>query len=80
MRWRVGLEVACGLLGDLRVFSDTWNHMADDYPQRLLAAQQDLFRVHDVWKRAPVSLEICSYMQDWKNTFHYTRAEVQGDF
>lgn len=31
-------------------------------------------------KRAPVSLEICSYMQDWKNTFHYTRAEVQGIF
>lgn len=33
-----------------------------------------------ILKRAPVSLEICSYMQDWKNTFHYTRAEVQGIF
>ncbi len=66
--------------GDLRVFSDSWNHMADDYPQRLLAAQQSYSGFNDAWKRAPVSLEICSYMQDWKNTFHYTRAEVQGIF
>lgn len=66
--------------GDLRVFSDSWSHMADDYPQRLLAAQQSYSGFNDAWKRAPVSLEICSYMQDWKNTFHYTRAEVQGIF
>lgn len=66
--------------GDLRVFSNDWNHMADDYPQRLLAAQKSYSGLNDAWKRSPVSLEICSYMLDWKNLFHYTRAEVQGIF
>jgi hypothetical protein len=66
--------------GDLRVFSNDWNHMADDYPQRLLAAQRSYSGLNDAWKRSPVSLEICSYMLDWKNLFHYTRAEVQGIF
>lgn len=67
-------------LGDLRVFSASWNHMADDYPQRLQAAQKSYSGFNDAWKHAPVSFEICSYMQDWKNTFHYTREEVQGIF
>lgn len=80
MRWREGLDggriagVTCAY------FRTPRSHMADDYPQRLLAAQQSYSGFNDARKRAPVSLEICSYMQDWKNTFHYTRAEVQGIF
>lgn len=66
--------------GDLRVFSDSWNHMQDDYPQRLLAAQKSYSGFDDAWKRSPVSLEICSYMLDWKNIFKYTPDEVQGIF
>lgn len=66
--------------GDLRVFSDTWNHMHDDYPQRLLAAQTSFSGFNDAWKKAPVSLEMCSYMPEWKKTYHYTRDEVQGIF
>ncbi|MGS0639751.1 DUF4832 domain-containing protein, partial [Citrobacter sp. VF227] len=35
--------------GDLRVFSANWNHMADDYPQRLLAAHHGNEGFNDAW-------------------------------
>ena len=55
--------------GPARIFGLLRNHMTDDYPQRLPAAQQSYSGFNDARKRAPVSLEICSYMQDWKNIF-----------
>ncbi|MDC9085080.1 DUF4832 domain-containing protein [Escherichia coli] len=66
--------------GDLRMFSSTWNHMADDYPQRLEAAQRAYPGFNDAWKRAPVNLEICGYMAQWQRDQHYTREEVQRIF
>ncbi|NEM28342.1 DUF4832 domain-containing protein, partial [Escherichia coli] len=58
----------------------TWNHMADDYPQRLEAAQRAYPGFNDAWKRAPVNLEICGYMAQWQRDQHYTREEVQRKF
>ncbi|RJT23671.1 DUF4832 domain-containing protein [Buttiauxella izardii] len=66
--------------GDWRNFSTTWNHMADDYPQRLEAAQEKYSEFNDAWKRAPVSLEICGYMPEWKTEQHYSRDEVKRTF
>jgi hypothetical protein len=67
-------------LGDWRNFSTTWNLMEDDYPQRLEAAQRAYPGFNDAWKRAPISLEICGYMTEWKTQQHYSLAEVQRTF
>ena len=67
-------------LGDWRNFSTTWNLMEDDYPQRLEAAQKAYSGFNDAWKHAPVSLEICGYMTEWKTQQHYSLAEVQRTF
>ncbi|KFC81626.1 DUF4832 domain-containing protein [Buttiauxella agrestis] len=66
--------------GDWRNFSTTWNHMEDDYPQRLEAAQAAFSGFNDAWKKAPVSLEICGYMPEWKTEQHYSRDEVKRTF
>lgn len=56
----VGWRVDC--LGDLGGFSSTWCHMYDYYPQAIIN-----FGVKDVWKKAPVTLEVCWVMQHWKD-------------
>jgi len=48
-------------LGDLGIFSPTWNHMKNLYQQHLDAAH-----ANDAWKTAPVCFESCATMQTWK--------------
>ncbi len=59
-RRAVGWRVDC--LGDMGGFSPTWSHMLDYYPENII-----YFGMQDAWKKAPVSLEVCWVMQQWKN-------------
>jgi hypothetical protein len=57
----VGWRVDC--LGDMGGFSNpNWSHMQDYYPQAIIN-----FGMRDAWKKAPVSLEVCWVMQQWRN-------------
>jgi hypothetical protein len=47
-------------LGDLGMFSPTWSHMKDLYPDHIREAG-----LQDVWKKAPVAFETCGDMRDW---------------
>ncbi len=55
----VGWRKDC--LGDIFGFSDTWNHMFDDYPQSIVH-----MKAQDAWKTAPVTFEACWTMEHWK--------------
>lgn len=59
-RPRVGWRADC--LGDLGIFSKTWNHMTDYYPEAVIEDG-----LQNAWKTAPVSLEACGVMQTWKD-------------
>jgi hypothetical protein len=59
-RPRVGWRADC--LGDMGSFSKTFNLMTDMYPEAII----DL-GLADAWKTAPVTMEACGVMQDWKN-------------
>jgi hypothetical protein len=47
-------------LGDLGMFSDSWSHMRNAYPERLA-----LPGIAEVWKSAPVAFETCGDMRSW---------------
>ncbi len=66
--------------GDWHNFSADWSHMRDDYPPRLAAAQASYSGFAKRWQNAPVSLEICGYMDEWQSVQHYTREQVQATF
>ena len=66
--------------GDWHNFTPEWSHMRDDYPQRLAAAQSTYSGFNSSWQHAPVSLEICGYMDEWQSVQHYTREQVQATF
>lgn len=55
-----GWRVDC--LGDMGGFEPHWSHMMDYYPQSIVR-----FGMQDAWKKAPVSLEVCWVIQEWKN-------------
>jgi Domain of unknown function (DUF4832) len=57
---QVGWRVDC--LGDMGEFSPTWNHMFDYYPHAIIN-----FGLRDAWKMRPVTMEVCSVMQNWKD-------------
>jgi hypothetical protein len=59
-RPHVGWRADC--LGDLGVFSKTFNLMTDDYPEAIIN-----LGLANAWKTAPVTMEACGVMQDWKN-------------
>jgi hypothetical protein len=56
----VGWRVDC--LGDMGARNPKWNHMMDYYPEGIVN-----FGMRDAWEKAPVSLEVCGVMQQWKN-------------
>jgi Domain of unknown function (DUF4832)/Beta-galactosidase len=56
----VGWRADC--LGDLGEFSKTFNLMTDVYPEAIIS-----LGLADAWKTAPVTMEACGVMQDWKN-------------
>jgi len=66
--------------GDWHNFTPDWSHMRDDYPQRLTAAQTAYPGFQQSWQHAPVSLEICGYMDEWQSIQHYSREQVQATF
>ena len=59
-RPRVGWRADC--LGDMGEFSKTRNLMTDDYPEAIIQ-----LGLSNQWKTAPVTMEACGVMQDWKN-------------
>jgi hypothetical protein len=59
-RPRVGWRADC--LGDMGEFSKTENLMTDLYPEAIIN-----LGLSDVWKTAPVTMEACGVMQNWKD-------------
>lgn len=59
-RARVGWRADC--LGDMGQFSSTQNLMTDYYPENIIN-----LGLSEQWKTAPVTMEACGVMQDWKN-------------
>ncbi|MFO7668019.1 MAG: DUF4832 domain-containing protein [Bacteroidales bacterium] len=69
----VGWRVDC--LGDLGIWAgeqDGFNHMHDKYPQNIIE-----FGMQDAWKKAPVSLEVCSTIKGWKEKLGYDLNDVR---
>lgn len=69
----VGWRVDC--LGDLGIWAeeqDGFNHMHDKYPQDIIR-----FGMQDAWKKAPVSLEVCSTIKGWKEKLGYDMDDVR---
>ena len=56
----VGWRVDC--LGNMGMRSPEWSHMLDWYPQQIIR-----YGVADAWRRAPVSMEVCGVIGDWKD-------------
>ena len=51
--------------GDWGLLSPTWNHHEDAYPWILAAAAANSPDFTDLWKRAPIHLEVCGTMPSW---------------
>jgi hypothetical protein len=69
----VGWRVDC--LGDLGIWAEEqngFNHMHDKYPQDIIS-----FGLQDAWKKAPVSLEVCSTIKGWKDKLGYDIDDVR---
>ncbi len=67
-----GWRVDC--IGDLGFWADEqdgWTHMYRYYPQGIIN-----FGMQNVWKTAPISLEICGTMKSWKQEQGYTAKDV----
>jgi len=69
----IGWRVDC--LGDLGIWAEEqngFNHMHDKYPQDIIR-----FGLKDAWKKAPVSLEVCSTIKGWKEKLGYDLNDVR---
>ena len=69
----VGWRVDC--IGDLGFWAeeqDGWTHMYRHYPWAIIN-----FGMENAWKTAPVSLEICGTLKNWKQEQGYTAKEVE---
>jgi hypothetical protein len=58
-----GWRVDCW--GDYGIFGGAWNHMEDLYPQMISAATAAWPGFPDVWRHAPVQLEVCGTLPGW---------------
>jgi hypothetical protein len=52
--------------GDWGLWGGSWSHQTKLYPQMLKAANKLDPTFADVWKRAPVHLEVCGTMERWQ--------------
>ena len=62
-------------LGDLDFWAaeqDGWTHMYDYYPQTIID-----YNMQDVWKKGPVSFEICGFFDTWDSRRKYSDKQVQ---
>jgi hypothetical protein len=69
----VGWRVDC--IGDLGFWADDqggWTHMWDYYPQGIIN-----FGMKNAWKTAPVSLEICGTLLNWRDKRGYEIEDVR---
>lgn len=60
-----GWRVDCW--GDWGYFSDNWSHHESLYPAFMEEARKVYPQFDEVWKHAPVQLEVCGVMQQWKD-------------
>ena len=68
----VGWRVDC--IGDLNFWAkeqDGYTHMYREYPWKIINTG-----MKDAWKTAPISLEICGTMKQWKQQQGYTAKDV----
>ena len=63
-RGGAGWRVDCW--GDWGMWGGSWSHQTKLYPSMLEAATKADPGFADVWKRAPVHLEVCGTMQRWQ--------------
>ena len=64
LRRGTGWRVDCW--GDWRYFSTNWSHQDTLYPAFMKNARTAYPQFDDVWKHAPVQLEVCGTIQQWK--------------
>ena len=59
-------------------FWGSWTHQTDAYPDMLANAAALDPTFSDLWKQAPIQLEVCGVMQDWHD-FGWTTAPPDGN-
>lgn len=64
LRRGTGWRVDCW--GDWGYFGPNWNHHQSLYPKFMENARRVYPEFDDVWKHAPVQLEVCGVMEQWK--------------
>jgi len=67
-------------LGDWEMFSPTWSHMNQAYPEAIQAANTAYAGFDSAWKSAPVSFEPCYDMAYFDTTANYSFEQVQESF
>lgn len=73
---RTGWRADC--LGDLGFWAkeqNGWTHMYDFYPQSIVE-----YGLQDVWKKNPVSFEICGTFLQWRDVQKYNESDVKYIF
>ncbi len=60
-----GWRVDCW--GDFGIFSGNWNHHKNLYPAFMDNARRVYPRFDDVWRHAPIQLEVCGTIPGWKD-------------
>jgi hypothetical protein len=58
-----GWRVDCW--GDFGYFSNTWSHQTHAYPQMIGQASAAYPAFPEVWRHAPIQLEVCGTMPEW---------------
>ncbi len=71
-----GWRVDCW--GDWGIWGSGWNHHEDDYPQMISNATAAYPAFVDVWKNAPIQLEVCGTMPGWHG-LNWTTAQPDGE-
>ena len=64
LRRGTGWRIDCW--GDWGYFSGNWSHHGSLYPKFMENARRVYPAFDEVWKHAPVQLEVCGTMQQWK--------------
>lgn len=76
LRRGTGWRVDCW--GDWGYFSGNWSHHETIYPQFMQNARRVYPGFDDVWKHAPVQLEVCGTMRQWRDK-GWTAQEPDGE-
>ncbi|MFW2388680.1 MAG: DUF4832 domain-containing protein [Polyangiales bacterium] len=63
--------------GDWGLWGGSWSHQGKLYPPMIAAATAADAEFVDVWKRAPIQLEICGTLEKW-NSLGWTASKPDG--